>query len=324
MKVSDLLNARRANWRELEQLCGLLEGRSRVKAPPETVSRFSVLYRAACADLALADAYQLPPGVVQYLHRLVGRAHNQLYRSRTFRMDRWFRELFVAVPQRLYADNCVRLAFALFWGIFILSAVRAYTTPGYAERAVGKEMIAILEESFSSPPTGRDPLSGGGMAGFYIYNNAGIGLRCFAFGVLFGVGGMYVTVFNAAILGAVFGYMAKAPPPMNEHFYQFVTAHGPMELTAIVLAAGAGMRLGFALIDTKGYSRVASLRRAADVALPTVCVAVLMFLVAAGIEGFVSPSSAPYWVKAGIGVLSTVALLFYFVLLGQPRGNPES
>ena len=77
MKVADLIAARQPNWIELEHLCGKM-GKSSM--PPEDVHRFSTLYRAACADLALAEAYQLPPNTVVYLHRLVARAHNQLYR----------------------------------------------------------------------------------------------------------------------------------------------------------------------------------------------------------------------------------------------------
>ena len=101
MKVSDLLVSRRENWRELELLCGRFEGRSRRLAPAATATRFAALYRSACADLALADSYQLPPGTIHYLHQLVARAHNQLYRSQTFNVRGWLKELFVAVPGRL-------------------------------------------------------------------------------------------------------------------------------------------------------------------------------------------------------------------------------
>ncbi len=71
--------------------------------------------------LALADAYQLPPNTVQYLHRLVGRAHNQLYRGRRFDFSRWGKVLVEDVPQQIFRDPCVHLAFALFWGMFLLS-----------------------------------------------------------------------------------------------------------------------------------------------------------------------------------------------------------
>jgi uncharacterized membrane protein SpoIIM required for sporulation len=317
MKVSDLLEARGAYWRELDQLCGRMQGRSRRRIPAEMVTRFSALYRAACADLALADAYQLPPGTIRYLHQLVGRAHNQLYRSRTFRVREWFHDLFVAVPQRLFDDNCLRLSFAIFWGLFLLAAVMAWGTPGFAEQMVGKEALLGTESSFSDAPTGRTASEGVGATGFYVWLNPGIGMQCFAWGLVFGVGGLFITIANAVKLGATFGYMIHSPNCDN--FYQFVTAHGPFELTAIVLSAAAGMKLGFAFVDTRGYTRIASLQRAAKVVAPTLFAAVLMFLVAACIEAFVSPSSLPYPAKAGVAIVSCGILMFYFVMLGYPR-----
>jgi uncharacterized membrane protein SpoIIM required for sporulation len=107
--------------------------------------------------------------------------------------------------------------------------------------------------------------------------------------------------------------------PQGEHFFHFVTAHGPFELTAIVLSAAAGMRLGFSLVDTKGYTRTASLRRARDQSVPTVCAAIIMFVLAALIEAFLSPTAAPYPVKAAVGVASAGLLMYYFVFLGYPR-----
>ncbi|HYW81602.1 MAG TPA: stage II sporulation protein M, partial [Thermoguttaceae bacterium] len=308
-----------ANWQELDHLCDRMEGRSGRKIPAATISRFTTLYRAACADLALADAYQLPSDTVRYLHQLVGRAHNQLYRSRTFNLQSWSHQLFVTVPRRLFDDNCLRLAFCIFWGVFLLSGVLARSSPSFAHRLIGKPMIEQMEESFSEPVSGRGAGMGGTMVGFYIFNNTGIGLRCFAFGLLFGIGGLYVTVFNAAMLGAVFGHMTTVT--QSENFFHFVTAHGPFELTAIVLSAAAGMRLGFSLVDTHGYGRVASLRMAANEAMPTMGAAIVMFLAAALIEGFLSPSPAPYWVKAAVAIISSGMLMFYFILLGYPRDH---
>jgi uncharacterized membrane protein SpoIIM required for sporulation len=155
------------------------------------------------------------------------------------------------------------------------------------------------------------------MAGFYIFNNGRIGLQCFAFGLLLGIAGLYITVCNAAQIGAAFGFMAGSA--QRDNFFHFVTAHGPFELTAVVLMAAAGMRLGFSLIDTQGFSRPAALRRAAEVAVPTMATGVLMFVLAAFIEGVISPSSLPYELKAAVAIVSCGMLMFYFVLLGYPR-----
>jgi uncharacterized membrane protein SpoIIM required for sporulation len=319
MKVADRLESRRANWLELEQLCSQLAGRRRRSMPAEAIRRFSALYRAACADLALADAYQIPPAAVDYLHHLVGRAHNQLYRSRAFNLRTWFHELFVVVPRRLAADRCLWLAAVLFWGFFALSGVMAYVQVDFPEKMLGREMLQQMEDSFSHPIQ-HELLEGGqhgsGATGFYIFHNVDIGLRCFAFGMLFGIGGLYVTLYNAALLGTVFGFMSRSQ--YADNFYHFVTAHGPFELTAIVLCSAAGMHLGFSLIDTRGLTRAASLRQAATEAASTVWVAVALFVMAAMIEGFLSPSAAPYPVKAATAIVSCVLLLYYFFVLGRP------
>ncbi len=314
MKVAQLLDHRREQWRDLEALCRELERRRVRRLGPAAVLRFASLYRAACADLALADAYQLPIDTVQYLHELVGRAHNQLYRSQTFRWRHWGHEMFFELPGRLLADRALWLAFAVFWGIFGASLLLAFSSREYCERVVGQEALAHLEASFSQPVVDRDGTGASAMSGFYVIHNAGIGLRCFAAGLVFGIGGLLITISNAVQLGAVFGHMLTVEQRAN--FLQFVTAHGPFELTAVVFSSAAGMRLGFSLVATGGLARVASLRRAATEAVPTMGAAVILFCLAALIEGFLSPSSAPYAVKAGVAILSASLLLLYVVGLG--------
>ncbi|MBN1910447.1 MAG: stage II sporulation protein M [Pirellulales bacterium] len=317
MKVSDLVKARQANWQELEKLCFRLEGRSRVRVAARTAGRFAALYRGACADLALADSYQLPGSTVQYLHELVGRAHNQLYRSRVFDTAGWAQRLLVEVPQQLFHDRALRLAFVIFWGLFLLSAFLAYARPDFALAVVGQEQLTQFEEMYANPINGRESQDDWEMLGRYISRNPSIGLLCFAMGLLLGIGGLFTLIINATSIGCVFGHMATTP--QAENFYEFVTAHGPYELTAVVLSAGAGMRLGFAILQTGGLSRMDSLRRAGRETLPMAMTAVVLFILAALIEGFVSPSSLPYWVKAAVSIFSASTLMFYFVILGYPK-----
>lgn len=326
MKVADLLRQRRQNWQELEQLCGQLENRRKSNLGAKTISQFTSLYRAACADLALADAYQLPPNTVQYLHRLVGRAHNQLYRTQSFDFASWGRVLFKEVPQKIFGDPCVQVCFLLFWGMFLAAAFLAASPqrwPGFAEAMVGQEQIDQLENSFSEPIQGRDPRANPIMASMYIQHNTGIGLQCFAGGLLV-IPGLVITVFNAGSIGAMFGYMARPDIPEGQNFFHFVTAHGPFELTAVVLSAAAGLRLGLSWVRTVGWSRGASLRRTAKDAMPLMSAAMLMFFLAAMIEGFLSPSAAPYAAKAAVSVISSGLLMFYFVVLGFPKRDDHA
>ncbi|MCI0361462.1 MAG: stage II sporulation protein M [Planctomycetaceae bacterium] len=323
MKVVDLLERRRQNWQELERFCDQLQGSSRAKLPPASLSRFGALYRAACADLALAHSYQLPQNTVQYLHRLVGRAHNQLYRSRRWEFRKWADMLLVDVPRKVFSDRCIQAMFILWWGLFILSAWLANSKtawPEFAEQVMGAEHIKMLEEMYKNPIDGSQ--RGGDenaiMMAFYVNNNAGIGLRCFAWGLLV-VPGLLVSMYNAVILGASFGYMGRADVPEGQNFFHFVTAHGPFELTAIVISAGAGLRLGLSWVMPGNLSRYANLQKTGKEMMPVIMAAVVMFVIAALIEGFLSPSAAPYWVKACVAILSSAILAFYFMVLGFPR-----
>ena len=76
-----------------------------------------------------------------------------------------------------------------------------------------------------------------------------------------------------------------ATNPHAANFFTFVTAHSAFELTAIVVSAAAGLRLGWGLIDTQGQSRMSSLRREAVNGLPAVGAAVVLFVLAALVEG---------------------------------------
>jgi uncharacterized membrane protein SpoIIM required for sporulation len=103
-----------------------------------------------------------------------------------------------------------------------------------------------------------------------------------------------------------------------------VTAHGPFELTAIILSAAAGLRLGISWLSTGGLTRTSSLIKAGRDTLPIALAATVMFVIAASIEGFISPTPEeylPWWAKGLVAVVSCGALAFYFVVLGYPRSR---
>lgn len=328
MKVAELIAKRQPYWRELEKLCDEV---SRVSGASDAqrVTKFTSLYRAACADLALAEAYQLPPNTVDYLHRLVARSHSQLYRSRTFRWRRWYEKIFVDTPKLVFNDPCVHIAAVVFWGLFLIAAFLAYENsvwPGFAEKVVGEQQLENMEQMYTGFDKGRGFEMNSFMAGFYVNHNASIGLSCFVT-MLSVIPGMITLSYNAVQLGTVFGYMFR--PELGDpsaNFQNFVTAHGPFELTAIVLSAGAGLKIGMSWIMTGGLSRKDSLIKTAREALPIAMCAVILFCLAAMIEGFVSPTSStylPWWVKGLVAVASSFSLMVYFVVLGYPRDESE-
>lgn len=299
-------------------MCVQAGGGGRRRLSGVDAARMAALYRGVCADLALADAYQIPPTTVDYLHQLVAKAHHQLYRSDRFQVRRWARSLFLDVPGRLFRDGCLRLSFVLFWGTFLLAAFLSSSGtpyPQFAEQTVGREQLSQMADMFRESPDDRQFGDAAVMSGFYQFHNTTIGLRVFAWGLLLGVGGIYELAFNGLVIGAAMGHMTTIPE--RDNFYVFVTAHGPFELTAVILSAAAGMRLGFSLVFTRGLARWDSVQSAARQAMPAMGAAMVLFLLAAFVEAFISPSALPYEVKAAVSALSSLMLMLYFVMLGS-------
>ncbi|TWT67475.1 stage II sporulation protein M [Allorhodopirellula solitaria] len=328
MNIAKLLDKRRSNWAELDRLCDAMEvtGKTRKAGQQyqgaEGIVRFAALYRGACADLALADAYQLPPATVAYLHRLVARAHNQLYRSGKFSPVSFFDLVFREAPQQIFADPCVRVATIVFFGMFSLSMYLGYEQslfPHFAANVIGQVELDTLEGMYEKKLEGSlDHYVR--MSGFYIMHNTGIGLQCFAYGILL-IPCLYLLAYNGVALGTMFGYMARESTVSSDNFFHFVTAHGPFELTAIALSAAAGLRLGIGFFHTEGLTRIDSMRRSAHRSVPIMAAAATLFALAAFTEGFLSPSPAPYLLKAGWAIMSSALISFYFVVLGFPRAR---
>jgi uncharacterized membrane protein SpoIIM required for sporulation len=325
MRVADRLARREVAWKELDGLLNRFSRFRRSKIEARDVLRLGALYREVCADLMLAEAHDLPRDTVEYLHSLVGRAHSAVYRDRGFRLRDLNRMLFQEAPAGLRHDPILRLASAVFFGVFLICAMLALGRPGFARTVVGEESLSGMDQMYAEPigvaRADGKTRNDAAMAGFYIQHNTSIGLQCFAWGLLFGLGSLYQLLHNAILLGSIFGYMANGPNAGR--FFTFVTAHSAFELSAIVVSAAAGMKLGWGLIDTQGRTRMASLRASAKGSLPAVGFAVVLFFLAALIEGFISGSSLPYLWKLAVLVLSTVAIAAYLTLGGRAAIRPK-
>jgi uncharacterized membrane protein SpoIIM required for sporulation len=320
MRVAERLAQRESAWRELDLLLVRLADRRKLSAAE--VLRLGELYRSACTDLMLADDHDLPRETVAHLQALVARAHNLVYRASGFQFRDLGRALFYWAPRRLRHDPALRLSALVFWGVFLFSALLAAGRSDFAPKVVGEESLESADHSFAEPLHAKraDGLERNDtlMTGFYIQHNASIGLQCYAWGILIGLGSLCLLFWNALQIGTIFGYMATRPHAAN--FFEFVTAHASFELTAIVVSGAAGLRMGWGLIDTQGQSRISSLRREAANSLPAVGLAVVLFVLAALIEGYVSASALPYWSKAAVAIVSAACIIAYLALGG--RGEP--
>lgn len=300
---------RRESWRELEQL--LERGKELHRSPPADISRAASLYRSVCADLMRARS-AFGPDLVRYLDNLAGRAHNLLYGTRAYRLAGLWTMIAHEFPRTLRRRwRFFALASALFYLPFFVGIFATLASRGFAETILPASQLAGMEAMYEQGfDSGRDVQASSQMAGFYVFNNVGIAFRCFATGILFGLGSLFFSIYNGLVIGVVFGWVVRAGH--GDNILTFVCGHGPFELTAIVISAAAGLQMGWALIKTDGLTRLASLRSQARDLGHLIVGAAAMLIIAALLEGYWSPSAAPpelKWAASGVFSLFVTAWL---------------
>jgi uncharacterized membrane protein SpoIIM required for sporulation len=146
-------------------------------------------------------------------------------------------------------------------------------------------------------------------------NNAWVSAQCIGFAVLLGLPIPYVLFQNAANLGVIAGLMFDAGK--GDIFLGLLTPHGLLELTAVFLAAAAGMRLGWSVVSPGNRPRGQVLAEQGR-AVVAVAVGLVAVLLASGlIEALVTPSPLPTFARIGIGVAAEVAFLAYVIHFGR-------
>jgi uncharacterized membrane protein SpoIIM required for sporulation len=312
--------ARSRDWNELDAL--LLKTRQLHDLEGSEISRVAALYRALCSDLMRCRGARYSEGLLGYLNGLAGRAHNALYGARPLRTPGLVRFIARDFPRTLRKHwRFFALSAALFVLPWIVGQVGAMTSTAFAMKVLPAATLEEMARSYSQGfAGGRAAGAGAGMAGFYVSNNIGIAFRCFATGVLFGLGSLFFLIYNGLFTGTVVGYVIEAGAGAN--ILTFMCGHGPFELTAIVISGAAGLQMGYALVDTGGRTRIGSLRSQSREIAHLVIGAALMLLIAAFIEAFWSPSSAPAPVKWAASAIFTLGIALYLGLAGRGPDQP--
>jgi uncharacterized membrane protein SpoIIM required for sporulation len=311
---------RKGEWSALD---AMLAGNQPLhRLPPADIAGFSALYRGVCGDLVHARDVGFSHDLVAYLDNLAGRAHNVLYAAPPYRLRAAWDLVARDFPRAIRRNRrFFALGLALFYVPMLVCAAATLYSPDFATHVLPRESLQRMAEMYSEAHTGRDAATDAGMAGFYVYNNVGIAFRCFATGILFGLGSLFFLVYNGITIGTVLGHVISAGHGHN--ILTFVCTHGTFELTAIGVAGGAGLQMGYALVRTRGMTRLGSLRaQGRDLALIILGAAVMLFI-AAGLEAFWSPSGLPAPVKWATAGLLAVLITLYFMFAGRERAAPR-
>jgi uncharacterized membrane protein SpoIIM required for sporulation len=303
------LEARRANWKRLEDLTARASRFRLTNLKGEEVREFGRLYRRTAADLAIAREEVRDGRLVNYLNHLVGRAHGAIYRSESSGFGAiltFYRYEFPAVFRKTFRSTL--LAFNVFFLAAAFAFVVCLFDQGFCDRispGLRQEIAAHRNwtDAVKNPPS---PL----MSSAIQTNNITVTFAAFAGGVLVGIGTFYILLFNGLMLGAVLSLC------LQERFWDipiFVAGHGMIELTAIFIAGGAGFLIGKALLMPGDLRRVDALVTNGLLAIKLIVGCIPMLLIAGLIEGFISPAHIPTFYKLSVSMVSLIAMTVYFL-----------
>jgi uncharacterized membrane protein SpoIIM required for sporulation len=317
----EFVAARQPAWDELDRLLGRRSALH--KLPAASIARAATLYRDICSDLMRARAAGYSADVVDVLDGLAARACASLYSAPPYRLAALWELVVAGFPQAVRRNaRFVALAAALFVLPGLLGFAGASRSRAFAVQIMSEPMVEQMEKTYGDFGHGRGDGTDAMMASFYVYNNVGIAFRCFATGILFGLGSIFFLVYNGLVIGVVAGAVGAAGHGRN--LFTFVVGHGAFELTAIVLSGAAGIAMGYALIDTGPRTRWASLGAKAGDLFRMIMGAALMLLVAAFIEGFWSPSAVLPQVKWAVAGVLYLLVLCYLLFAGRSSGRERT
>lgn len=316
--VGAFVRARRAGWERLEVLAARAESG---KLPLPDVRELDRLYRRAAGDLAFARGAFHGSDAEVHLTQVTARAYGALYRPRGAGVARAWRVLWVDAPAAIRGHlPALALSTALLVGGAAAGALAITLEPASAELLVPeqvREAVAakrMWTEHLLQVPPG---VSGSAIA----HNNVTVAALAFALGLTAGLGTAVLLVTNGLLLGAVLAHAAQGG--MARPLLAFIAAHGPAELSALVLAGQAGFVLAAALIEPGEWPRGAAVAAAGRAAAPVMALAVPVLALVALVESSVSPTSLPIPGKGAVGVALAVAL-WSFVLRSQSRSRSST
>ena len=302
------LQKRKPYWERLEQLLAQTNRRGVKALNRSELRELSALYRQTAADLSALRVDGGSQHYAGYLNHLLSSAHNTIYsgvRARPSAIFYFYARTYPAIFRRNFA-----FCFAAFLIFTVASAAFALVTffyPDFQNYVLGPQMVDTIRhrEMWTHSIVGIKPLASSGI----MTNNLTVSFLAFASGITAGIGTVYLMLTN----GMLFGTIATAcwMAGMSKQLFSFIAPHGALELPAIFIAGGAGLRIAQAMLFPGMMTRKTALRYAGRDAVQLLLGCIPLLVVAGIIEAFVSPTKLPASAKFTLSAALLATLIMW-------------
>jgi uncharacterized membrane protein SpoIIM required for sporulation len=308
---------RKPYWNRLEQLLEQGDRRGLKSLRRAELQELGLLYRQIAADLAAIQEDRSSLHYARYLNQLLARTHNTIYSGRKgSRVE--ILGFFTRTYPQVFRRNLLFVAGATV--LFVLGSLvgilLTLQDPDFELKVLGPHMVETIEkhQMWTHSIVSIKPIASSSI----MTNNLSVAFTTFALGITAGVGTVYMMFLNGLLMGVIATACASAG--MSRSLWSFVAPHGALELPAIFIAGGAGLRIAFGLLFPGSLPRRQSLARAGSEAAALVLGTIPMLVVAGVIEGFVSPTELAVPLKFALsGAL--LVLLFIYLWRPAPKGG---
>lgn len=281
---------------------------------PAQVDELVHLYQRVSGHLGHARAAYGDPALDARLSQLVAEANAVIYGTRSSARRAISTFVFATFPGAVWrirrfvlAATIITFLPAIVAGVWIANSDAALEASGDA--AVRAAYVEDdFESYYSSQPASE-------FAAKVTFNNIQVSITAFAVGIAGSIGAAALLAFNGANVGVAAGLFYAVGEPAK--FWGLILPHGLLELTAVVLAGAAGLRLGWALIDPGDRSRGRAIAEEGRTSVTVILGLVAVFITAGLIEGFITGSGLPTPVRVGVGVIVEVAFVTYLYRFGR-------
>jgi uncharacterized membrane protein SpoIIM required for sporulation len=299
----------RADWVRLDQLT-----KRRRRLSGAEIDELVALYQRTAAQLSALQAAGFDPALAARLSSQLARARATVSGAQSSTWQAVGRFATVSFPAAVYRARWWWLGAAL--GSIIVAVLIGWEvarSPALQASLLPRSAVAnLVRHEFRHYYSAYDARS---FAARVWTNNALVAAESIMFGLLLGLPVLFVLYGNAANGGILGGLMAAHG--RSGEFWSLILPHGMLELSAVFLAAGVGLRLGWTVIDPGRRPRIRAVAEEGR-AMITVALGLVFVLAVSGlIEAFVTPSSLPTWARIGIGAVAEAAFLLYVLVLGH-------
>lgn len=279
-------------------------------------NELSDLYIEITDHLSYANTFYKNSNTERYLNQIASQAHQKIYKTKKESKNRLISFFKTEFPLMFYQHHReLLIAFLVFLLFCIAGAYSAATDGDFVRSILGDAYVNMTLDNIENndPMAVYKQMGEFNMALGITINNIKVALMAFAYGIMFGIGSLFIMMQNGIMLGS-FQYFFYEKGLLWESV-RTIWIHGTFEISVIIIAGCSGLVLGNGMLFTGTYTRLEAFKRGVINGLKILISTIPFFIVAGLLEGFVTRhTEMPDWLAICIIGGSLAIIIFYYVI----------